>query len=134
MRFLAKTVKASHTQACARSSIDRVINYGFEGWGFKSFRAGLNEGQGFGRLVPHLLSQRGWRAQADPSAGSEQATVSRAITAGVAHGTWRSVKGDRLASGLSPFYFFICQRLSLPIERRSGLPSTARVERALPLT
>jgi len=53
----------------------------------------------------------------------------RTITAGTARRTWRSVKGDRLGSGLSPFYFLNCRGGSFPIARRSGLTSTARVQR-----
>ena len=39
---------------------------------------------------------------------------SRASTTGVAYGTWRSVKGDRLGSGLSPFYFIFLGEFPFP--------------------
>ena len=50
---------------------------------------------------------------------------SMAITAEAAHGMWRSVKGDRLGSGLSPFYFKSRVARASGLCRRSGVPTEA---------
>ena len=54
--------------------------------------------------------------------------ICRALTPGVALGTWRSVKGDEFAGDSSPLLFILGGDL-LPCERRPGLHSTARVQR-----
>ena len=79
-----------------------------------------------GGILDFLCESDGSR-HISANSGEEAGKVDKAITAGATHQTWRSVKGDRLGSGLSPIYFLYLSRTFPSLERRPGLPSTARV-------
>lgn len=51
---------------------------------------------------------------------AEVPKVRKAISIGTVRGTWRSINGDRLSSGLSPFTFYLLAAC-YSSERRDGL-------------